>query len=131
MKSKLAHNIISETSEKIKKEVDYYAKHIIKEKYMNKVNIALGAVIILLSIGIGIVYSQLSKTKEPNYDYYLHQIDSLSHKIDTVEIEETKTVIRYKTKTINEIIYITASNDTQQLTIRANLRHDIDRSITE
>jgi len=128
MKSKLAHNIISETSEKIKKEVDYYAKHIIKEKYMNKVNIAL---IILLSIGIGIVYSQLSKTKEPNYDYYLHQIDSLSHKIDTVEIEETKTVIRYKTKTINEIIYITASNDTQQLTIRANLRHDIDRSITE
>jgi len=128
MKSKLAHNIISETSEKIKKEVDYYAKHIIKEKYMNKVNIAL---IILLSIGIGIVYSQLSKTKEPNYDYYLHQIDSLSHKIDTVEIEETKTVIRYKTKTINEIIYINTSNDTQQLAIRANLRHDIDRSIKE
>jgi len=103
----------------------------VKKKIMNKINIALGIVIVLLIASIAVMYSKLSQEEPPNYDYYLHQIDSLSHQIDTVEIEETKTVIRYKTKTINEIIYINTSNDTQQLAIRAGIRSEVDRSITE
>tara|TARA_R110000851_G_scaffold37810_2_gene97351 strand:- start:296 stop:580 length:285 start_codon:yes stop_codon:yes gene_type:complete len=57
------------------------------------------------------------------------QIEIIQLQIDTVEIEKVKTIIRYKTKTINEIIYINTSNDTQQLIIRSQIRHNIDRSL--
>jgi len=59
----------------------------------------------------------------------IERINELERQIDTVELEIPKIITKYKTKTINEIIYINTSDDTMQLAIRSDIRHNIDRGI--
>ena len=77
------------------------------------------------------MYRALSAKKEVvhNYDYNVDKRDSIKTEIQVVEKEIETTIIKYKKKEINEIVYINNSSDTIQLLIRSKIRHDFDRSI--
>tara|TARA_R110000765_G_scaffold17341_1_gene47567 strand:- start:46 stop:345 length:300 start_codon:yes stop_codon:yes gene_type:complete len=97
---------------------------------MNKTNIGLVVVVILFAVSIFLAYLTLSKKEVVhNYDYNLDKRDSIKTEIKVIEKGIKTTIIKYKEKEINEILYINNSSDTIQLLIRSKIRHDIDRSI--
>ena len=97
---------------------------------MKKTNIGLVVVVILFAVSIFLAYLTLSKKEVVhNYDYNLDKRDSIKTEIKVIEKGIKTTIIKYKEKEINEILYINNSSDTIQLLIRSKIRHDIDRSI--
>ena len=95
---------------------------------MKKTNIGLVVVVILFAVSIFLAYLTLSKKEVVhNYDYNVDKRDSIKTEIQVVEKEIETTIIKYKKKEINEIVYINNSSDTIQLLIRSKIRHDIDR----
>jgi len=96
---------------------------------MNRIrNISYGLIAILLIINIAmIVY--IARDEDTVIVDPIERINELERQIDTVELEIPKIITKYKTKTINEIIYINTSDDTMQLAIRSDIRHNIDRGI--
>ena len=95
---------------------------------MKKTNIGLVVVVILFAVSIFLAYLTLSKKEVVHkYDYNADKRDSINTDIQVVEKEIETTIIKYKKKEINEIIYINNSSDTIQLLIRSKIRHDIYR----
>jgi hypothetical protein len=82
-------------------------------------------VIILIIIFVPMLWLAFNTPDTPTPEP-LPPIEELEKSIDTIYIERIETITKFKTKIINETIYINTADNSEQVIIRSNLTNAID-----